>query len=345
MSISTVGIDLAKSVFQVHGVDDTGRTLLQKQLRRSEMLPFFARLTPCLIGIEACGGSHFWARELSKLGHHVRLMSPQFVKPYVKSNKNDVADAEAICEAVRRPNMRFVAVKTVDQQAVLSLHRARASVIKARTALANQIRGLLAEYGIVVGQGIERLYTGLAPLIDRHHDRLPGVLLELFDCLREQLAYLRDQASQLEAKILAWHRSNAASKRLAEIQGIGVLTATAFVATIGDAATFKNGRQVAALLGLVPRQRSSGGKTRLEGISKRGDSYLRTLLVHGGRAILRRAEHHPKPDDRWLTKLVARRNKNIAVIALANRNARIAWALLAHDRRYDQNWRTRHSVV
>ena len=261
MKITTIGIDLAKEVFQIHGVDKHGKAVLRKRLRRSEMVRFFVNLEPCLIVMEACGSSPYWARKLCEFGHTVKLMSPQFVKPYVKTNKHDMADTEAICEAVSRPNMHFVPIENVEQQAILSVHRSRQGFVKTRTPQANQVRGLLSEFGIVIPQGIRSI-----------HKRMPDIL--------------------------------------------------------GDATEFKNGKQLSAWFGLVQKQRSSGGKQTLLGISKRGDTYLRTLLIYGARAVIRFAENKPKPEN-WLSKLIARRNKNVVAVALANMNTRIIWALLA----------------
>ena len=330
MKITTVGIDLAKNVIQVHGVDERGKAILKKAFKRDQLLPYFANLPPCLIGMEACGSAHYWARKLEALGHTVRLMAPQFVKPYVKGNKNDARDAEAICEAVSRPTMRFVPIKHGDQQAVLSLHRARQGFIKARTAQANQIRGLLAEYGIFLPQGIGHIAKRLPDILEDGRNELPGLFRQLIQRLGEHLGELDRQTKALEAQIQTWHRENAASRKLADIPGIGPITASALVATIGDATCFGNGRQLAAWLGLVPRQHSSGGKPTLLGISKRGDTYLRTLLIHGARAVVRIAGNSPAQDS-WLGKLLARRNKNVVTVALANKNARIAWALLARN--------------
>jgi transposase len=337
MKVKAVGIDLAKNVFQIHCVDEQGKVLLKKQLKRSQVASFFANLPPCLIGMEACGGAHHWARKLQSFGHGVRLIAPQFVKPYLKSNKNDVADAEAICEALLRPTMRFVAVKTIDQQALLALHRARQGFVKARTAQANQIRGLLSEYGLVIPQGIGQVAKRAPGLIDDARHELPGLFRVLVGRLLAHLKGLDEQVAQLEAQIKGWHRENAASRKLERIPGIGPLTASALVATMGQAKSFANGRQLAAWLGLVPRQRSSGGKPTLLGISKRGDAYLRTLLIHGARAVIRAAQRKPARGG-WLHELLRRRNPNVAAVALANRNARIAWALLAHERQFEANY-------
>lgn len=333
MKITTIGLDLAKALFQIHGVTEHGKVAVRKQLKRAEMATYFANLEPCLIGMEACGSSHYWARKLEGYGHTVKLMAPQFVKPYVKTNKNDMADAEAICEAVSRPNMRFVPKKTVEQQAILSVHRARQGFVKARTAQGNQIRGLLSEFGIVIPQGIRSIMKQVPEILEDGENGLPGMMRNLIDRLTENLKEMERQVKELEAQIQLWHRENAASRKLAEIPGLGPITASAIVATVGDAREFKNGRQLAAWMGLVPKQHSSGGKQNLLGISKRGDTYLRTLMIHGARAVIRFAETKADPDS-WLRKVMSRRNKNVAAVALANKNARIVWALLAKDRMF-----------
>ena len=338
MKITTVGIDLAKQVFQVHGVDERGKAVLKKQLKRDQMLPFFANFQCCLIGMEACGSAHFWARKLEALGHTVKLMAPQFVKPYVKTNKNDAADAEAICEAVSRPTMRFVPIKTAEQQAILALHRARQGFVKARTAQANQIRGLLAEYGLAIPQGISHIAKRLPEILEDGENGLPGIFRQLIDRLGMHLKELDRQVDELEAQIHIWHRESTASRKLAAIPGIGPITASAMVASVGNAKNFENGRQLAAWLGLVPRQHSSGGKQTLLGISKRGDSYLRTLLIHGARAVIRVSEHKTNQGRGWLADVIGRRNKNVAAVALANKNARTIWALLAYERNYESNY-------
>jgi transposase len=338
MKITTVGIDLAKNVFQVHGVSERGKAVLRKQLKRSEMLKFFTNLPPCLIGMEACGSAHHWARKLIELGHEVRLMAPQFVKPYVKTNKNDRNDAEAICEAVGRPNMCFVPVKTAEQQAVLSVHRARQGFVKARTAQANQIRGLLAEFGIVIPKGIGHIAQRLPEILEDGENALPGMMRQLVRDLGAQLKVVDKQVEEMERQIKLWHRDSEPSRKLEAIAGIGPLTASAYVATVGDAKSFKNARQVPAWLGMVPRHEGTGGKVKLGRISKRGDVYLRTLLIHGARAVIRQVERKPNQADGWLKKLLARRNKNVAAVALAAKNARIAWALLAHERTYQSDY-------
>ena len=311
---------------------------MKKQLKREQVAPFFANLEPCLIGMEACGSSHHWARKLQSFGHTVKLMAPQFVKPYVKTNKNDAADAEAICEAVSRPNMHFVPIKTVEQQAILSLHRARQGFVKARTAQANQIRGLLAEYGITIPQGIGHIAKRLPEILEDGENGLPGMFRQTIAQLGEHLKDLHQQAAAIEVQIQCWHRESTASQKLAKIPGIGPLTATALVASIGDAKQFKDARQLSAWIGLVPRQHSSGGKSTLLGISKRGDVYLRTMLIHGGRAVIRVAERQANYANSWLAKLLGRRNKNVAAVAVANKNARTVWAILALDREYDPHY-------
>lgn len=338
MKVTTIGVDLAKTVFQVHAVDGHGKAVLRKQLRRKEVMNFFVNLSPCLIGMEACGSAHYWARKLAGLGHTVRLISPQFVKAYVKTNKSDRNDAEAICEAVGRPSMRFVAVKTVDQQALLAVHRARSGLVKARTAQANQIRGLVAEFGIVIAKGIGNIATRLPEILEDAENDLPGMMRELLRGLGANLKQLDEQVTALERQIKRWHADSEPSRKLEAIAGIGPLTASALVATLGDAHSFKNARQVPAWLGIVPRHEGTGGKVRLGRISKRGDTYVRTLLIHGARAVIRHLESKPDSANAWLTKLIARRNKNIAAVALAAKNARIAWALLAHDRAYQRDY-------
>jgi transposase len=338
MKITTIGIDLAKSVFQIHGVDEHGKVALKRQLRREQIIPFFVKLAPCLIGMEACGGAHYWARQLEALGHTAKLMAPQFVKPYVKTNKNDAADAEGICEAVRRPNMRFVAIKSVDQQAILSVHRARQGFVKARTAQANQIRGLLSEFGIVIPQGITHIAKRMPVILEDADNGLPPSFRLLLQRLVDHLRELDRQVDELEREIQQWHRQNEISRRLAEIPGIGPITASALLASVGDVRNFKNGRQLAAWLGLVPRQHSSGGKSVLLGMSKRGDTYLRTLLVHGARSVVLATQRKVDNARSWIGQLLNRRNKNVAAVALANKNARIVWALLAHDRKFRLNY-------
>jgi len=331
MKIKAIGFDLAKNVFQAHGVDESGRAALRRRLRRAQVLEFFAQLEPCLVGMEACAAAHYWARKLAELGHTVRLMATQFVKPYVKANKNDARDAEAICEALLRPSMRFVPVKNVEQQAVLSLHRLREGLVENRTALVNRLRGLLAEFGVVVPVGRKRFEQALPGLIQEATE-VPELLRGALVVMQDELRACNQQIAAMEARLRAWHRSNEASRRLEELPGVGMLTATAAVATVGgNAKLFDRGRQFAAWVGLTPRQHSSGEKTRLFGISKRGDNYLRKLLVHGARSVVN--AHRPERNP-WLTAILARRPKNVAVVALAQRNARILWAMLANGTTY-----------
>jgi transposase len=332
--VTTIGLDLAKRVFQVHGADTQGRPVLRKKLRRAKLMPFFADLPPCLVGMEACASAHYWARELQALGHEVRLIPPQYVRPFVKTNKNDAADAEAICEAVGRPTMRFAAAKSVEQQSVLMLHRARELLVRQRTMVINALRGHCAEFGIVVAQGASKVEELIAIIEDSHDTRLPSVAREALGALVAQLRSAQGRIKALEARLTAWHRSSEASRRLAAIPGVGVITATALVATIGDAAQFRSGRQLSAWLGLVPRQHASGGKQRLGRISKHGDGYIRRLLVHGARTVLRWRRAKPGARPGWTDRLLARRPTNVVLVAMANKTARVAWALLRHERIY-----------
>jgi transposase len=336
--ITVVGLDLAKNVFQVHGVSDAGQVLCRKQLRRGQLLPFFAKLEPCLVGMEACGGMHYWACKLAELGHTVRPMAARFIKPYIKSNKSDALDAEAICEAVQRPSMRFVSPKSPDQQAMLHLHHSRRLLVGQRTALINHVRGVLMEFGITVPIGPNVLRRRLPEILEDGDNELPILTRELIATLADQLRALDERIEVLEHQIHIWHRNNEASQRLAEVPGIGIMTATALVAAAGNGQAFRSGREFAAWLGLVPRQDSSGGRQRLLGISKRGDRYLRTLLIHGARAVVRhlraRLAAGKPPSNPWLARLVDRRHPNVAAVALANRNARVVWALLTRDERY-----------
>jgi transposase len=337
MKITTVGIDLAKNVFQVHAVDERGKAVVRRQLRRDQVATYFVNLPPCLIGMEACASAHHWARVLQRHGHTVRLMAPQFVKPYVKTNKNDAADAEAICEAVSRPNMRFVPIKSIEQQAILSVHRVRQGFVKARTAQGNQIRGLLGEFGLIIPQGISHIFERVPALLEDASNELPMAFRRMIEQLTTHLKELDRQVKEFERQIVTWHRSSELSRKLEKIPGIGPLAASALVASIADAKSFDNGRQVSAWLGLVPRQCSSGGKSTLLGMSKRGDAYLRTLLIHGARSAILSAQRAAKTNQ-WLSGLLKRRHPNIAAVALANKNVRTVWALLAHDREFKPNY-------
>jgi len=334
MQITRVGLDVAKRVLQVHGVDVHGKTKLSKKLARGEMLQFFAQLPACVVGVEACGGAHYWARELGKLGHTVRLMAAQFVNPYRKSGKNDVNDAEAICEAVGRPNMRFVPPKSEEQQALLMVHRARSLVVANRTAQVNQIRGLLGEFGLVVPVGLRRLRAQLPQILEDAENGLPVLARHVFAELLQELHALDEKIQRYDRQLQELARQSEPARRVMALEGIGPITATAFVASVGDARVFKNGRQFAAWLGLTPRQYSSGGTTRLGRITKRGDRYLRMLLVHGARAHLRFVDRKNDPKSLWIKGLRARHHVNVAAVALAAKHARIIWALLAKGTTY-----------
>ena len=335
MQVTTIGLDLAKSIFQVHGIDAGGRPVVRKALRRAQVLPFFESLAPCLIGMEACSSAHHWARELSACGHTVKLMPPSYVKPYVKRGKNDAADAEAICEAVTRPTMRFVPVKAPEQQAAVMLHRTRALLMRQRIMVVNALRGHLAEFGLIAPQGAE----GLADLLERSFrpdgtGPIPSLARAALAPLVSQVMQLQGAIKAIDAELLAWHRQNAASRRLETIPGIGFITATAIAATVTDPSHFRSGRQFAAWLGLVPRQSSSGGKERLGSISKMGDRYLRTLLVVGATSVIRYARGKNAAGAAWINGLLARRPARLVSVALANKTARIAWAVLSQERDY-----------
>lgn len=332
MKITTIGLDVAKQVFQVHGVDDGGVVVVRKRLRRSQVLSFFARLAPCLVGMEACSTSHHWARELRTLGHEVRLMPPQYVRAYVKRNKNDSADAEAICEAVTRPSMRFVPVKTVDQQAVLVMHRARDLLVRQRTMLINALRAHMAEFGVITAQGTNKIINLEAVLLDETEERIPEMARGVLIVLVGQLTDLNRRIADIERRIRCWHAQDETSRRLATIPGIGPITASALAATVPDPSVFRNGREFAAWLGLVPRQNSSGGKDCLGGISKRGDGYLRRLLIVGAQAVLRWSK--VKHSDPWVIGLLARKPRLVAAVAVANKMARIAWVIMSRMTSY-----------
>jgi transposase len=334
LKVTTIGLDIAKQVFQVHGTDKAGRTVLRRKLRRSEVARFFSEQPPCLVGIEASGSAHYWARVLGGLGHTVRLMAPQFVKPYVKSNKNDANDAEAICEAVTRPSMRFVPQKSVEQQDLQCLHRVRSRLVACRTQLVNQIRGLLAEYGIVLPQHPGQVRRGLPTVLEDAENQLTGFGRELFQILYEELVQLDEKIGDADDRIQIAFQRTPDCQRIAAVEGVGPLIATAIVAAISNGRAFENGRQFSAWLGLVPRQNSSGGKSRLLGISKRGDTYLRTLLIHGARSVVYRAK--TKTDNRslWINDKQQRLGTSKACVAVANKNARIIWSLIAREQEY-----------
>ena len=334
MKISVLGIDLAKNVFQLHGVNESGRVVLRKRVRRDGLMLVMNQLSPCLVGMEACGGAHYWARQFQKLGHTVRLMPPQYVKPYVKTNKNDAADAEAICEAVTRPTMRFVSVKTEEQQELQALHRIRERVVRARTALANEIRGILGELGIVLKPGRKFLVSNLGSIIEEHRETLSSSALRIFEELNVELRELSTRVDRYDAQLERIGKTHPVCQRLQEIPGVGPVTSSAIIAAISDPSAFKNGRSFAAYLGLVPRQSSSGGKERLLGISKRGDGYLRKLLVHGARSALQKINRREDKQATWAKAVLARRGVNRTTVAMANKNARIVWALLSSGERY-----------
>lgn len=335
MKLKRIGVDLAKQVFQVHGVDSHEQVKCRKQLKRSQMLDFFRQVEPCLVAMEACGSAHYWARELGQLGHTVRLIAPQFVKPYVKSGKNDANDAEAICEAASRPTMRYVAVKSAEQQASQSVHRIRSRLIRARTALVNEIRGLLGEFGLVEARhGVAAARGLLQRSLEQTDNGLPGEMRELLRQLSDELQGHDERLSRLNKLLQRQAREDECVRRLLQVEGVGPISATAVVSAVGDARQFRTARQFAAWLGLVPSQHSSGGKERLGSISKKGDSYLRTLLIHGARATLKACKDKTDRRSIWLQQLQCRRNTNIATVALANKNARIIWAILSKGEHY-----------
>jgi transposase len=335
MNVTTYAMDLAKRVFQLYWVDERGRSH-DKRLSRASVLEFFARRAPARVAMEACGGAHHWARELQKLGHQVRLIHPRYVRPFVKTNKTDAADARAIWTAASQPEMRSVAVKTLEQQSVLALHRVRQQRVKMRTALINQLRGLLAEFGIVLKAGRHAAGVELRARWPEWESALPVALVSLLREQSEWIARLEQEVAALERQLIAYHGADERFGRLQAIPGIGPLTASALLASLGSAQQFRSGREASAFVGIVPRQQGTGGKIWLGAISKRGDPYLRTLLIHGARAVIA----HAKAPSPWLKGLLARRPKNVAAVALANKNVRIAWALLTRGRRYDHAYRS-----
>jgi transposase len=332
--IEVAGIDLAKKSFQLHGADKRGRQMLIKKLSRTKLKEFMVNLPPCLVAMEACGSAHYWGRLFRSYGHEVKLIAPQFVKPFVKSNKNDAADAEAICEAVLRPNMRFVAIKEAEQQDIQSIHRMRSLVLARRTAQVNQIRGLLLEYGIEIPQGRANVNKRLPLILEDAENNLSDFFREELFQLGQELKHLDARVSHYDEKIKQLARMDTRVQRLMTIPGIGAQTATALLAAIGNISVFKNGREMAAWLGLVPKQYSTGGKSVLLGISKRGDVYLRQLLIHGARTVLRFVARNDDRTSRWANAVKARRNKNVATVALANKMARAAFALLKKGEDY-----------
>ncbi len=340
MNISRIGIDLAKNVFQLHGVDRHGKAVWKRRLKRDQWLKsVMDHAEPgCEIGMEACGGAHHWARELQSRGYTVKLIAPQFVKPYVKSNKNDANDAEAICEAMSRPNMRFVTVKNIAQQDIQATHRIRADLMTRRTAKANQIRGLVAEYGLVAPQHLRALRAAIPCWLEDADNGLTDHFRSLLHGLHADLVALDDRLLELDRQIEKLANNNEVTRRLQQLRGVGPMVATALVATVGNAKQYHRGRQMAAAIGLTPRQHSSGGKDRLLGISKRGDVYLRTLLVHGARSVVSQAKHKDDRLSRWVTSIAQRRHPNVAAVALANKTARMAWAMLRNETDYDPDF-------
>lgn len=334
MEITTVGLDLAKNVFQVHAISTTGEVVVRRALRRAQVIPFFSKLAPCLVGIEACGTSHHWARELTGLGHEVRLMPPVYVLPYVKRGKTDAGDAEAICEAVRRPTMRFVPIKSVEQQAALSLHRTRDLLVRQRTQLVNMIRGLLAEFGIDIPKGITHALVFVRRAVAGEAHEVPPLAAKVVQALAEQALEGQARIRQLERDLLAWHRASELSRRIATVPGVGLLGATALAATVTDPTQFRSGRQFAAWLGLTPLSHSSGGKERLGRISKKGDKYLRRLLIIGMTSLVARNLYRPEAADPRITALLARKPFRVATVAMANHAARAIWAIMARGESY-----------
>jgi transposase len=328
MEITTIGLDLAKNVFQVHGVNGAGEVIVRKTLRRAQVMRFFECLDPCLVGIEACGTSHYWAREIGKHGHEVRLMPPAYVKPYVKRGKTDASDAEAICEAVTRPTMRYVAIKSPEQQAALALHRTRDLFVKQRTQSVNMIRSLLAEFGIEMRRGIEQALSLAERIAVGDMPGIPALAAKVIAGLAVQVLDLQARLREIERELLAWHRSNDVARRLATIPGVGTVCATALAASVTDPHKFRSGRQFAAWLGLTPLQHSSGGKERLGRISKMGDKYLRRLLIVGMTSLVRRAKYKPEAVDPWLADLLSRKPVRVVTVALANKAARVIWAIM-----------------
>ena len=331
MQVTTIGLDLAKNVFQVHGISDDDAVVFNRPLRRAQVLPFFAKLEPCLIGMESCSSAHYWARELIALGHDVRLIPPMYVKPYVKRGKSDAIDAAAICEAVTRPTMRFVAIKTVEQQALLSLHRARDLLVRQRTQLINGLRGLVAEFGVYIPKGLARVIgfaedITLGELLD-----FPDIANDVIRNLSEQLIALHNRVRWYEERLKRVAKEDARVRLLCTIPGVGVVTASAIIASIGDGHQFRNGREFAAWLGLTPANKSSGGKEKLGRITKMGDQYLRQLLVVGMTSLVRQTRSHPERASKWLSSLLERKPARVATVAMANKTARIVWAVLTRE--------------
>lgn len=334
MQVTTIGLDLAKNVFQVHGITKDEEVLFNRPLRRAQLLPFFSKLEPCLIGMEACSGAHHWARELTELGHDVRLIPPMYVKPYVKRGKSDAIDAAAICEAVTRPTMRFVAVKTVEQQALLSLHRARDLLVRQRTQLINGLRGMAAEFGVYIAKGVARIIGFAEDILAGEVLDLPEIANEVIHNLCEHLMALHARIRWYEERLKLVAKEDARVRLLRTIPGVGAVTASAIIASIGDGHQFRNGREFAAWLGLTPANKSSGGKEKLGRITKIGDQYLRSLLVVGMTSLVRQTKSHPERASKWLTSLLERKPARVATVAMANKTARIVWAVLTRNEPY-----------
>lgn len=345
MKIIRLGVDLSKNIFHVHGVDANDKPVWRKQLKRKDWLRVVTNtIEPgCTIGMEACGGAHHWARVLQSHGYTVKLIAPQFVKPYVKSNKNDAVDAEAICEAMSRPNMRFVTVKTVEQQDIQAVHRVRSGLMTSRTAKANQIRGLVSEYGLVAPKELRSLRAAIPDWLENGDNGLSDRFRALLNDLWQDLRQLDQRIMELDQQIQCIAKTDPTAQRLQQLRGVGPMIATAMIATVGTGEQFSNGRQMSASLGLTPRQHSTGGKERLLGISKRGDAYLRTLLIHGARAMMRTAKGKQDRLSRWVTELARRKHPNIAAVALANKTVRMAWAMLQSGENYQPD-RLTHSM-
>jgi transposase len=335
--IKVIGLDLAKNVCYVHGVNKVGKTVLKKKLSRNQLLPFFANLKPCLVGMETGSACHYWAREIKKLGHDTKVMAAQFVKPYLKNDKTDANDAEAICEAVTRPNMRFVGAKTVDQQDIQSVHRIRERLVQSRTALACEIRGFLAEYGIILPVGIREIKRKLPDILIDEENDLTTFTREIFENLLIELNELSSRINKYNCYIRRILKESEIAQKLMTIPGVGELSATAIIASVADPKMFKSGRQFAAYLGLVPKQRSSGGKVQYMGISKRGNKYIRKMLIHGARVVVSHSDkyaHRLPKKCKWISQLRERRGYCKTTVALANKNARICWALMMKNENY-----------
>lgn len=333
-NVTLLGIDIAKNVFQLHGVDSKGNSVLKKKVSRSKLMETVTNIPTCTVVMEACGGANHWCRQFTKLGHATKLISPQFVKPFVKTNKNDKNDSEAICEAASRPSMRFVSPKSIEQEDIQAVHRIRSRLIQERTALVNQIRGLLIEFGIIIPQGVSKVQKAIPEILEDAENELSHSGRAIFADLQEELLEKNKRICIYDKKIEEIFKTNVMCQKISKVEGVGPITATAIISAIGDPKVFKNGRHFAAFLGLVPKQYSSGNKERLLGISKRGDVYIRTLLTHGGRTMVRHIGAKDDKKSNWIRGLKERKGANIAAVAVANKNARVIWALLAKNEEY-----------